>query len=50
MKKELKRLVIAIEKELHKEIKRRALNRNASIKQWMLMAIAEQLERERMYE
>lgn len=48
--KELKRLIVEIEKELHKEIKKRALNRNASIKQWLLMAIAEQLERERMYE
>lgn len=49
-KKSRKRLLIEIDEEVHKQIKIRAALRNASIKEWVTMAIALQMKWEEHYE
>lgn len=41
-----KRLVLEVPKELHKNIKTRALVRNITMRKWVVMAIVEQIKRE----
>lgn len=45
-----KRLVLEIDEELHKEIKRRALERNITLRRWVLRAIKQQIKYEQQYE
>lgn len=45
-----KRLVLDIDEELHKEIKRRALERNITLRRWVLRAIKQQIKYEQQYE
>lgn len=49
-KKSPTRLIVNIGDELLKELKMRALERNITLKTWVLRAIHEQIKRERLYE
>lgn len=49
-KKEKKRLGLDLELELHSEIKRRSINRNITMKDWVMIAIMERIEKEAKYE
>ena len=46
----LKRLNIEIDEELHKEIKLRALERNITLRKYILRAIKQQIKYEQQYE
>ena len=50
MQKTPKRIVIEVSNEFHKEIKRRALDRNISIKKYFMRAILELIKKEKEYE
>lgn len=45
-----KRLVIEVQEEFHKEIKRRAVFRGQTISSWIIMAICERIKEERKRE
>lgn len=45
-----KRLVLEMQVVLHNEIKSRAAFRGQSIKEWVLMAIMDQIRKEKKYE
>jgi predicted HicB family RNase H-like nuclease len=45
-----KRLNIQIDEELHKEIKRRALERNITLRKWVLRAIKQAIKYEEQYD
>lgn len=47
---EEKRLVIEIQPDLHNDIKKRALFRNITIRKWVLIAILEQIKKEKSTE
>jgi hypothetical protein len=49
-KKKLKRLVLNIDPAIHKEIKIRAIDRNTTITEYVLMAIMSKMEWEKKYE
>lgn len=46
----MKRLVVDVPDELHKEIKIRAANRMVSIKKWLMMAVFEFIREKELYE
>lgn len=48
--KALRRLLVDVPEDLHKEIKIRATVRNISIKTWVTRAIAEAIKQEKKYE
>ena len=50
MNKTPKRIVIEVSDEFHKEIKKRAIDRNISIKKYFMRAILELIKREKDYE
>jgi hypothetical protein len=54
MKKQIptkkKRLVIETSSDLHQEIKKRALNRKLTVREWVLLAITDQINREMIEE
>jgi predicted HicB family RNase H-like nuclease len=50
LKDKEKRLVLEMPEVLHNEIKSRAAFRGQSIKEWVLMAIMDQIRKEKKYE
>jgi len=48
--KNLKKLILEVESDTHKEIKVRAAERNISMRLWVLRAIAEAIRKEQQYE
>lgn len=48
--KPLKRLAIEVDAEFHTEIKKRAAERQISLRMWVVRAIMEAIRREKQYE
>ena len=49
-KEKEKRIIIVVKEDLHKEVKKRALERGLTIKQYMLNCLAAWIEHEKKYE
>ena len=49
-KKAPNRLIFNINKEIHYEIKKRALKKKLTVREWLMMAIIEQIRREQIEE
>ena len=47
---ETKFLLIEVPKQLHKEVKSRAVERGITMRKWILQAIAEKIRVEKLYE
>ena len=45
-----KRLIVDLPEELHNDIKKRAIDKNISMKEWVLRAISAQIKQESQYE
>ena len=46
----IKRLLLNVSDELHKEVKSRAVYKNISMKKWILQAILEKIKKENQYQ
>ena len=46
----VKQLIIEVDESFHKQIKVRALDKNMTVKTWVLSAILEKIKNEKQYE
>lgn len=47
---EKKKFIIELEEDIHKDIKRRCVERNITMRKWVLIAIIERIKREEGFE